>query len=117
MEQYQVEAKPDVRKAMAQKMIETFLLDTSFMEINVNSKTKQQISSELQEKGPCLDLFDDIAKELRATVLSDTFSRFKQSPLFVKAFEKQKKRKGSLLAMLQSDSNSKTVGADDTFEI
>lgn len=103
MEQYQFEPKPEVRQALAQKIIESFLLETSFMEINVNLKTKKQIATTLQEKGPTASLFDEIAIELRATVLSDTFARFKQSPLFAKAFEKPKKRRASLLSFLQSE--------------
>lgn len=118
VEQYKAESKRDARAKLAEKIVATFFMDDSFMEINVDGETRNSILQQFKSTGPSEDLFDPLVKVLHATVLMDSFSRFKQSPLFAKV--KTPPRRNSWRkswSLFQSDtSECDNAFGDNTFQ-
>lgn len=92
VEQFKSESNTSKRAHVAAQMVNNFLLESSFMEINVNMALKKRIANHLLEKGPVDALFDDAILELKVTVLSDSFTRFKSSKLFEAALSSAKRK-------------------------
>jgi hypothetical protein len=73
------------RKTKANGIISQFFNPLSIYEINTSNILKQQVKENLEFAS--IDLFDDIICDLMTNMLSDSFKRFKKTPMYCKMFQ------------------------------
>lgn len=72
------------KKTRAEQIIANFFDPNALLGLNINTAMRNTITSMLQEQGPVTNLFTPVVDELKFTVLSDSFARFKATPSFAK---------------------------------
>lgn len=67
----------EAKQNKAQEIIDAFFDPNAMLGLNINTTVRKKVITRLQEQGPVNDLFVAIRDELKLTVLSDSFARFK----------------------------------------
>lgn len=103
VEAYKKNKDIEDRTTHAEKIIDSFLKDTSTMEVNINKTLKESVRctqnynnifkviSKFDKEGASIGLFDSVVTELMSSVLSDSFARFKNTDEFKKNTDDPKK--------------------------
>lgn len=77
VEQYKLQHRSSRRASIGKRIIQDFIKDDGAMEVNVSESLKEAVLESWQKKGSAsLDLFDQVAEELKQTVLFEHFTRF-----------------------------------------
>lgn len=85
LEAYKQATNVEKRHSLAQGMIDNFLRHQSDLEINISNQLQTSVIATFEAHGALPTLFDSVADELKLTVISDCFNRFKKSSEFRRA--------------------------------
>lgn len=84
VQEYKKQQVAEKRASMAKEIVQSYLVEDSFMELNVTNACKDNVQQQLLIGGATEHLFDKIVNEMYMTVLADLFRRFKNSELHAK---------------------------------
>lgn len=126
VEHVQAKKLYEKRVQMARDMVKQFIGDTADRQVNIKGPTMMQIKNDLAANRVSVHLFDAAEDEVVKLMSSDSFARFKQSPLFqqlldtvdsykhVEAGNKEQRDYEKAKASFQKVKNAATGASDNT---
>ncbi|KAG2383443.1 hypothetical protein C9374_004114 [Naegleria lovaniensis] len=77
----------------AQQIIETFFEEDSIFEINTSQKLVQRMKLRMQNEGCVMDLFDELVRDIKATMLYPLYSSFETTDIYKSMSERMERMK------------------------